>query len=781
MIKIYMLMLTSIFLFALTPEEEAQKTKRNDRPMESRTLTTKTYSEATNSENSRNWNNQDWKNHIGKNGNLDTGLIGSSQSSLKNIKGNDIALDGNPNNLNSATLRQNSALSDVKSIHSYSDELQNSVLQTNISRTNSNINLEQTTKCYITREMPTRYKCDKTGLVYGGGINTSGSEAKKICETECYEQFTCVNVNPTAQAQSAVLGNLNISGKQEQIIESSVVTKIENIEFDAKITSGKLFLDIIFVTLDGKEKAFAKKNPITKNEKYTIRVGQDSQSIKIIAYGNEDSSSGALNSVTINYKKEDKFICPSSQDISDKNPGDFAYLCPSGKIKTFNVNNMSYKICEDYGVVGNNKDGTFSNAESCSNICKNTFDCKLDTISVATNSLQNFREGCIEGQPNCSIDTCRQMRLNQNQIINENVFYADFQAHPTIVSGTPIQGIERPKILLSEDIDFQTRSREEWKDGAYGDMIKRGTYRFSAVTLNQDTQSSDAFNMGMESNSTDTTLRGSAIRSLYWVNKPKAFDVGNNVEYKYYAVLEATIDSLKYDLNGNRIRVKDKVLYVKINEEDNFKAFAIKRNFAKKDLNGLDDSALITAVWSYEYFNTSLNRWFSHSANTQLEHFKKSAIVMNEPYVRIPIVTNNNNLSYKLPGVIRSIIRNGPNETLIYNGDFLGSGQAITQLKLYVEYSKDSMTYEQIVQKIDMAELEPIYNNSSISSSPQNVISDTLNKSDSLTIKNARMQKSNEDIEIFMYGTANNKTAYTRIKPKEEDVGKKVFVYIFAQ
>ena len=34
---------------------------------------------------------------------------------------------------------------------------------------------------------------------------------------------------------------------------------------------------------------------------------------------------------------------------------------------------------------------------------------------------------------NCKIDTCRQLRINQNQIINENVFFGDFKAHPTII------------------------------------------------------------------------------------------------------------------------------------------------------------------------------------------------------------------------------------------------------------------------------------------------------------------------------------------------------------
>lgn len=155
---------------------------------------------------------------------------------------------------------------------------------------------------------------------------------------------------------------------------------------------------------------------------------------------------------------------------------------------------------------------------------------------------------------------------------------------------------------------------------------------------------------------------------------------------------------------------------------------------------------------------------------------------MDNPYLRIPIVENYNNLMYKLPGVIRKTLKQGYNDIPSYIGEFDGTGQSITTLKLYVAYGeKLNYSYEDVVNKIEEGEWKPIFNNSSTSSNSNAVISDTSNSSDSLNYNINQNKNGKEDIEIFTYGTEDNKTAFTRIKPKSEDIGKKAFIYIFAQ
>lgn len=68
--------------------------------------------------------------------------------------------------------------------------------------------------------------------------------------------------------------------------------------------------------------------------------------------------------------------------------------------------------------------------------------------------LYKISGGCIEGQSDCNLETCRSLRIAGAQVINENVFHADFEAEQTVVNGALVQGVERPKVLLKEDLDF---------------------------------------------------------------------------------------------------------------------------------------------------------------------------------------------------------------------------------------------------------------------------------------------------------------------------------------
>lgn len=775
-------LLVSLYSTEKTEIQEKEKNYRNDHPSNP-TSVHKTYKEATKDNNVKNWNNKDWEAHMQNSGVFDTGLIGNSQNNASSL-GSEVINNANPNQLSTAGLRENDALKENKALFGYSDEVQKSIFDGNNARHTGNINITQSTKCYIAREMPIRFKCSKTGLIYGAGINTGGSEAQKLCESECYEQFSCVNVSPaSASVSTTTIANTKLTSSDEKKTASKNITnglKISYIEFDAKSLKDRAFIDIIITSSDGTEKIINKKM-LLKEQKYNLKINQFGTSLKIVVYGDKKGSEISVENIIITFKKEDKFICPTNQDISDRLPGEFAYLCPSGKIKTLTGPTGSYKICEDYGVIGDNSDGTFSTIDGCNNSCKNSYSCSLDNTALSTASLQNFREGCIEGQTDCTLETCKNLRIGKAQVLNENIFHGDFEPIPTVVNGALIKGVERPKVLLSDDLDFLERSKEEWKDGAYNDMVKRGSYRATKFNINENTNVSNAYSMGVASNSKDGTEAGASVKSLYWVFKPKAFDV-NEKSYKFFAILEVIVDNTKQDAYGNNYRERDKIFYVKTSEEDFFKPFAIKRGFARKTSNQVDDAEVLTSKWEYQYFNTSSNNWFSHSNLTNLEYFKNTKIDIDGPFLRIPIVSNYNRLMYQLPGIVRKVIKNGPMETKVYTGTFDGSGQSITSVKLFVDYSQTStLSYSSVVDKIDKGEWTPVYNNASTTSSPTAVVSDTMVASDSVKYHNTASRNSKEDIEIFLYGEATNKSGYTRIKPKAEDIGKKGFIYIFAQ
>lgn len=751
--------------------------------------TRKTYDEPSESKNTKNWNNQNWKQHLEKNGVFDVGLIGNAQNNTSLEQGDDLIHSGNPNMLSTSSLREQDSLKENKSLSGYSNEIEKSILDGNNDRYSNSISLEQSTKCYIAREMPVRFKCSKTGLIYGGDINSAGVEAQQTCESECYEQYSCVDVTPKNNTPL----NMNLSETiqlteeaKEIVFEKNITNglKISDITFMPSVSDvkQKLFLDVILTETNGNEKIANRKYLIKNSKQNTIRINSYAEKITLKLYKEKDESVGSLTNIVINFIKDNKFICPTTQDLSGKIPGEFAYLCPSGKIKTFNTSNGTYKICEDYGVVGDNKDGTFSTQSACSTVCKDTFPCAMDTTAVSTNSLANFREGCIEGQANCKLETCRNLRISNAQVINENVFYGDFEARPTVVNGALISGIERPRILLDEDVEFQTRSQEEWKDGAYSDMINKGSYRVTASSIKEDTEESNAYNLGITSNSIDGTATGSAVRTLYWALKPKALDANTGKKFYFFSAIEVYLDNLNYDQYGNTIRTKDRIIYVKTSEADYFKPIAVKRNYAQKTSDGVNDSEVLTSYWEYSYFSTAQNRWYTHSPSTKLEFFKQDSINMKDPFMRIPIVNNYNMFMYNIPGLIKKIVKNGYQETPVYTGEYDGTGQAITSMRVYVKYlDTQKYTYQDVVEMIESGEWKPIYNNSASGSTPNAVVSDTQKSSDSLNYHNEDVKKANENIEIFMYGEDAKKTAFTRVKPKEDDVGKKAFIYIFAQ
>lgn len=771
-----------LFITSLYSEtvQQLETTNRNQLVDKSDTVTTKTYAEPTGDSSTKQWNQQDWKNHMEQNGALGTGLIGRAQGNTS-LQGSDIATSGNPNNVNTTSLRTSETFKNLKSLHSFTDGLKNSVLDANLNRSVKELNIIETTRCYIAREMPVRFKCEKTGLIYGAGINSSGKDAKVNCENECFEQMTCVDVNGGNVTTNVNIGEIKLNeGDEKNEKTITINTKLDTLTYNSSVSKGIVYLDIEITLMDGTKQFFTKKSKLeTKENK--LKIGLNLQSIRFIIYGADKTAVGSISSGSTT-NRVSKYICPSTQDISDKKPGDFAYLCPSGKVVTLSGNSQVFKICEDYGVRGDNVDGTFSSFDTCNSVCRQNFECKLDTTSVSTNSLQNFREGCMEGQTNCNVNTCKSLRASKNQIINENVFDATLEAKPTIIAGSLVNGAQRPKILLSEDVDFQTRSKEEWKDGAYRDMVNHGTYRYASKKINEDTESSDAFGMKLMTNSVDSTVQGTATRGLYWINKPRAFDVGENVSFKHYAVLEVVVDGLKYDSFGKQYRVKDKILYVKTSEDDTFKPFAVKRNYAQKANDKVTDTLILTATWEYEYFNTSLKQWYPLSSGSSLEYFKNTVITLDGPYLRLPVVNDYNKLMYSLPGIIRSIDKNGPNETKNYSGEFNGTGQVILGLKLYVKYTNETgISYSSVIDDIESGKWASVYDSTSSIASKQTVVSDTKLTSDALTYAKTDQRKGNEDIEIFMYGKENNKTAYTRIKPKTEDLGKKGFVYIFAQ
>jgi len=797
-----LLFVSVMFLYAQDEQTDIERKAQNNRKIDTQQGTViSTVKEPVGGEDTKQWTSKDWQN----NSQTDSSLIGNTSMRTQSMPGMSFGVGGNPNNMTTKGLQEESSLADEPSIHAWKDDTMNSIISSSTSHSSLQAISSDTVKCYISRDIPIRYKCSHTGLLYGDSINGDGFVAKNQCESECYEQFEASEIIPEGTFDSVSVNDINIAtATQEEydeflnseafINETDETIKMQMKrdflykEFETEITldsiyvlnsitfknviEGKnVFMDISYIDRNNNEISLIKAYRLTGEREVEYPVNQIAKKMKFKVYANEADVTALIENISLNYNGG-SYVCSHLQDLSTRNAGNFAYICPSGKIKTLQKGYKTYKICEDYGTVGDNLDGTYSTAQEANSICKKNYSCKIDVTLMSTTALQNFREGCIQGQSNCETDTCKNLRLTGAQIIDENVFDAGTQPNRTIVSGTQVKGAKRPRILLREDLTFQQRTAEELKDEAYKNMLDGQTFALSEVIVGEDTEESSAYNIGI---SNSGAYAGSAKRALYWLLKPKAFDVDSG-QKKFYAVFDVVVERGVANAEGGKDRIKDRIFYIKTGSGDLLKPFArIKdwaRNIVTEDENGdigYENYILETSSIKYEFFNNTLEKWVTHSSSLTAEHFERNKIELSDkPYLRKRIISDIGNLLYFFPGTVKRITKNGPYETKHYTGSFDGTGEAIIKVTNYNFLRDDSenLTYAQIVEMIENKEIEPIYDSLEYGAMAQEVKDDT--------------GKTAQDIQLYLYGYGDKKTGYARIFPKKEDIGKMGFIYLFA-
>lgn len=769
-----------------TPTEDEQRasTYRDLKLSPSNTITSRTYNDPTGETEhtqrdssgkvTKEWNAKDWQGYFQQNGSGGD-KIGNVRMDLGDMFGADKAFGGNPNEMSSGALSTNESTKDAPVIKAWTDAYQSEVAGDSVSHNTVAITTNQTVKCYITRDLPISWQCSKTLQTFGGGMNENGLRAKQQCDENCYEQYACLSVNNNPTVNVINIDNLSLTtvGSSNVSKTLSSDTKLYKITFDVEIenlnnaTGGYIYLDITY--LDKTQiKPLATKYRLSANETKTIYVNDYVDQLDIKVTIDKSDTKATLKNIKAEHQLNSQFICRESQDISDSPPNQYALKCPSGNIIEFTSGITSYKICADYGIVGDNRNGTFSTQAGCENICRKPHACSIYTGNMTTSSLEQFREGCIAGQSNCSTNTCKNLRLTNTPILAENVFNASGTLTKTIENSNQIQGVVRPRVLLSEDVNFQARTQEEWKDEAYLYMINNQNYKISSFAIGEDTEQSDAYNINIST----TNSIGMPKRGLMWVLKPKAYDVGKN-QYMY-AIVEAIFQRSVLLPDGTKEYVKNKVLYAKTGAGDSFKAFAIKRDWARsntptnsgdvmQDLSSTYTENL-SSYWEYKTFNSGLNTWVGIGSSGLLESFQNGTLTVDKPYKRIGIINDIGSMLYTLPGRARRI---SSYQVSDYVNTDDGTGETFANYKVYtLNKNSLSLTYSDIVTMIDNKEITPIFDALSQGAYPKSVKNDNGG--------------SEENINMYLYGEDTSKQGFIRILPRKDELGKKGFIFIFA-
>lgn len=800
MIRYIPLLICTLLLAESTVEQNA-KDYRNVKN-QSKAVVKSTVKESVGGEDTKKWTPRDWQKNSGVNSNS---VIGNNQMRMQGMTGG-ANIGSNPNLMTTEGIQKDTNFKDDASLNAFTGDTINNIISSSTSH-NATANLfKKDITCYITRDIPIRHKCSFTGLIYGDGINQDGLKAKNQCESECYEQFEASEIISEGSIPNISLETMTISTPTEEEfityketdayknaatdkereelehtflyrdnekeLELNSIYSLTSLSFTTQINDDKF----VYMTASYIDKKTNMIYPIinnikiNKNQEYKFNVGNVAKSIKIKIWSESTDVSFAMKNISLNYDGG-SYICSHLQDISRYFGGDYAYVCPSGRVKELNKGYKNYRICEDYGTVGDNYDGTFSTQKEANTICKKNYECTVDIKVLNTDILKTFREGCIEGQENCEEDTCKQLRLNGNMIVEENVFDAGTKPIQTIVNGNQIPGVQRPRILLQDDVAFSKRTAEELKDEAYQNMLSAKTFKSTNVTIGENTKSSSAYNIGISQNG---SYANNARRALIWLYKPASNEVDNGNK-KFYSIFDVIVEKKIKNENGKTEKIKDRIFYLKI-DDYHLKPFARYKNWAKnvalinEDGNGeFENSKLETSALKYASFNTSTNTWYTHSKTMQAEYFKNEEITLEEkPFLRIGIISNMMTMLNDFKGIVRSITKEGPIEKYNYIGDYTASGEHVLKVTNYcfIKDSTETLTYKDIVELIENKEIKPIYDSLEYGKMQKDVEDDT--------------GSIGGDIQLYMYGKDTSKTGFTRIFPKKEDVGKAGFIYLFA-
>ena len=678
-----------------------------------------------------------------------------------------------------------------------------------------------TLKCFMARDLPFRYKCEETGLVYGGSTiatsaggrisnmdGMSGKEALNLCKENCKRQVDCRAVGSTT-ATNKVLANKSFSFSSNNTyvatysgLSSTQKTKYLTFNLSAKTidsvsnkenNNSKVFMDISYIDQNDKTVDLIKQvwiKLLRGEEKIDIRSAIKSIKIKLYSEDANTTVSGTLSKVSVDYEGVSKYICVPLQDTSLQNSEAFAYKCPAGSVITFGA----YQICSAGTLAGDNSDGTYSDKNTCTNQCNITKKCSVEMGSFDATIFEQMREGRLgrvsaDGSfTSASSNTissdvdCTNARAAKQKVQNEVAFDSKNVPYQTVLNGVLVQGVDRPRVLSSSNVNYEIQKKEEWKDSAYQSMLLNSTFSSTLGAIGSNTQSHFAYSFQLATGSNYGNITSTSRREFIWKLKPNALFYDNTKAYRLYSVVKVDVEKYGFTANG-RERIRDQIWYVKTSTADTFTPFLRAQNYATAtalDIGSGNISPTLSYNPSASFNSQTFNNqnWINSSLSNAAPSFKTTSFLSDEFWYEFIIFDSIGDIIYKVPGLIRSsTTTNGGVTTNSYSGTFDGTGDGVAGYEIYTFFSENSLTLQDLKNKIDAIDR----------SNP---------KTNQIDDYGAKIYKSMEDkffsrfidgdnnntdsnIDIFQYGSANNNSLKVRINPRKEDIGKNGFVYIF--
>ena len=771
---------------------EADNNNTLNNPFQPATTVERNVATQTNDTNTSNWNIADFKNHFTNNG-MNDGMAGNTNTVMMQGTQGGLASTQDPNKLTNDSLKINPETNATSWMQGWDTTISNTIKSNALN--NINVALPFAGKneidCFITRDISFQYQCTKNNMVYGGDMNSNGKMAKLKCEHDCFSQETCVSVQDTFNATNVIkqtsatwIGSVSKDANLTitiPIFEKRIMNKMA-IDMPAQYSG--INLSVEYTKNDNtKQSALSKINLQTYDNNASIPIDAVVKSIKLTYQVNNkdiNATNVKINAISFSYVSDRKFICPILQDVKNLDQSTLGNKCLYGQLTTFTMSNgKEYELCSTTASKGNNPDGTFSDEGSCSAICKMSYACKPNYTTMNTATLEQLREGCMQGSDNigCSdiSEDCKISRVTKAPILNETVFNASTQSRNTITDGAQIQGTDRPRIEANDILSYERKKQEEWKDVAFKDMSLNSKYNKTDSVIGGISPAQNAYRiqLGM---GVDVGLSGStnvATRGLMWTLKPKSTDANNGINKFFYAIIKTRLGYMDYDVNGEKQKKFKDIWYLKtsLNTDD---LLPIKYGKDIGYIGSIDGN--ITFVYNQyasledKTFNTSSKTWVAFNPNQTAQHFTDNLLNASDnngkPFWEFPVVNNSGLIVKQFGGM--TIHRDPlPTRTEYFDGVMDGTGDGMLYYEVFVYYTSTQQTFSQLYTLMNSGEMPSIYKSAEPYMYSKTLAGDGV--------------QSNKNIKIFKYGPPTKTSVFTQMYPNTQDIGKKGFIYVFIQ
>jgi len=446
------------------------------------------------------------------------------------------------------------------------------------------------------------------------------------------------------------------------------------------------------------------------------------------------------------------------------------------------------------------KYGAYYTQDTCESNCKEERECveTMSHYSGSVNSAASFKitVGCVDDpyNTNCSQELCeKKFRDHSEMPIKETVYDTKSSQRVTVSAGVQVEGQSRPRISLDKELDassmsdFDSLFLDETKDQAYKNMISDGTFQYTKNTIIEGQtfesacriEKSLSENIGYYSATPQTT-------SIYWKLKPSSEDI-NTGTLKYIYIVAAT-EQMYRPKSGQfkeegimttspQYQYRD-TLYAYLTPVG-VEPFYIKeydKVFMQGSTNSEQDEGWVNNSQHYSEryisYDPSGDKMLIASDAERAIAQTTMQFTGSKNYEELIMVSDlKGQFETSLGGKIHSqeIPQNkGSLPIKHYNpsSDIDGENSAILNYYLYGIYSNTQLTNKEIMTKVqNNKEKYLVYKHSRGRSNKQSIKGDG--------------GSGYKKIKIFTKGTPQSMTLSVDMKPRIEDEGKNVILFMF--